>query len=154
MRWCRQRGVAGAHTDVRVNTTNAHAQAPTRWATSNTFHSVHSIVGKNRGALSDGGCPTLRQTETDGIFLFFSRLPRSDSTNEMFHHTNKLITSHKGKKYFNFRFPEPNIQESPSPPFPSPTQPTLTHSLTRGLGSIQTGEVEGGGIHNSTCMHT
>lgn len=66
-----------------------------------------------------------------GSFFFFSRLPRSDSTNEMFHHTNKLITSHKGKKYFNFRFPEPNIQESPPhPPFPSPTQPTLTHSLT------------------------
>lgn len=94
-----------------------------------------------------------------GFFSFFFRLPRSDSTNEMFHHTNKLITSHKGKNYFNFRFLGPNIQESPPPNSPPrPSQHSLTHTHTRGLGSIQTGEVERGGgggayITAHACTH-
>lgn len=42
-------------TDIKVRTTQSHvqthAQAPTWWATSNTFHSMHSIVGKCHCAL-------------------------------------------------------------------------------------------------------
>lgn len=41
--------------DIKVRTAQSHiqthAQAPTWWATSNAFHSMHSIVGKCHCAL-------------------------------------------------------------------------------------------------------